>query len=1216
MKDDTTINDGGITKMQHDETAPAKCWDTTAAEASIPGGATVADGSAMTEAPAEWQVGDVILDTYEVTGILGKGGMGKVYKAYHRNWNLDFAVKCPLPEIVEKAGGKDNFVREAETWVNLGLHPHIVSCHYVRTLGGMPRVFAEYIDGGSLADRIADGRLYGGGKEKALERILDIAIQFAWGLHYAHEQGIIHQDVKPANVMMTMDATAKVTDFGLARARAIHQEQDGREGTIMATWGGMTPAYCSPEQAGIGTMARAGVPEQQRPKLTRQTDIWSWAVSVLEMFVGERTWAAGHIAGYALEAYLENGADREALPHMPRDMGALLKRCLLEAPPERPSSLYDIAEELQEIYRQAVGKAYPRKAPKASDLIADSLNNRALSLLDIGRAQEAEAYWQNALKADPQHLYATYNYGLALWRNGVISDQDIVKRVANIKCAKSSQWLKDYYLMQIHLERGDEKAAENILDGLSEEVKQREEFVQLKENVADKSRCAWESSVALFEGMRQGSGLALLHDQYLVVRRFAMCDPYESSLIEIWDMLAQSRFRAFEGSNLQQGNRYTDIVADKGFSYLLSAERRKERVRLWSIESGKCLWMLENESPYDSYRQCFRFSGNRVAIGRTDGYIEFRDCGTGSLLGEYKLHENSITSMCVAGDGQCGAAGTRDGHIILFEPATGKITGKLAGHNLNGIPGEVKALCMDDGGRFLLSSSGRTIKFWSVENGECLWSRVIEEDWILSMQINSKSFYGLSNLSGAIKQWDLKNGRCLRTFEIDDEMGEAVITCGGGVIAAYNDLDDEDDDAEDATDDDGDDDDNGDNNRLQVLTYRPGERFRANFDLSRPAYISEIFDAQSRFEELKSRILQAKNKGDDCLTGKLVLQARSIPEYKNNAELFEIWQNLYGKFPKKGFNAVHHASPPPVAGLLQLSFDSRYAVVSEGVTKRSVWDLHNNHQLAGWEPGSDFCFSGNSRFILSAKHDAARLIRKTGNSAEYQQYSAFEVCKLPSLDVVCSIEEPYDETRALCLSPDGAVAFIAYRQKGAAHKDVKLRAFNTASGEQLWCVPASERARFLSVSADGKYVLCHDKHIKVFDAFTGNCLFTIKIDTLSSCEKVLMTPDGKYILFVDEFLKLCDASGGECVKTIRGPKHFVNCFDLSSDGLYAVTGGTDATLKLWHVPTGKCLHTFEGHLSELRMVQFSCDGSYILSRSSDRAEKIWYLDWELDLKEA
>ena len=177
------------------------------------------------EVPAEWKVGDVILDLYEVKQVHTGGGMGLVYRVHHKNWNMDLAVKSPRADYFMAEQQKQNFIRECETWINLGLHPNIVSSYYVRTLGGIPRVFAEYVDGGSLKDWIDNKKLYKGGKEKALERILDIAIQFAWGLHYAHEQGLIHQDVKPANVMTTKDGTVKVTDFGLAKARATAGEE-------------------------------------------------------------------------------------------------------------------------------------------------------------------------------------------------------------------------------------------------------------------------------------------------------------------------------------------------------------------------------------------------------------------------------------------------------------------------------------------------------------------------------------------------------------------------------------------------------------------------------------------------------------------------------------------------------------------------------------------------------------------------------------------------------------------------------------------------------------------------------------------------------------------------------------------------------------------------------------------------------------------------------
>src|SRR5208337_511708 len=149
-------------------------------------------------------------DLYEVKHVFEGGGMGLVYRVHHRGWNADLAVKSPRANYFQTEAQKENFTRECETWINLGLHPHIVSCHYVRTLGGIPRVFAEYVEGGTLKEWIDSRKLYEGGEPESLKRILDIAIQMAWGLHYAHEQGqgLVHQDVKPANVLMMPDGTA------------------------------------------------------------------------------------------------------------------------------------------------------------------------------------------------------------------------------------------------------------------------------------------------------------------------------------------------------------------------------------------------------------------------------------------------------------------------------------------------------------------------------------------------------------------------------------------------------------------------------------------------------------------------------------------------------------------------------------------------------------------------------------------------------------------------------------------------------------------------------------------------------------------------------------------------------------------------------------------------------------------------------------------------
>ena len=400
----------------------------------------------------EWKEGDVILDLYEVRSVLGEGGFGKVYRVRHKGWNIDLAVKTPRLDRLDEAG-KENFRNEAETWVNLGLHPHTVSCYYVRDLGGIPRVFAEYVEGGSLSDWIRMRKLYEGGKDEALKRILDIAIQFAWGLHYAHEQGLVHQDVKPANVMMTPEGVAKVTDFGLAKARGVAggkgQSESGE--SVLVASGGMTPAYASPEQSAGRSLSRA-------------TDIWSWAVSVLEMFTGEVTWMSGSAAADALEEFATTGAEYDSIPTMPESVSKLLRDCFNENVADRPKHMLLAASVLEEVYRDVTTENYSRKVSQGAKGIADSLNNRAVSLLDLGNYEEATKRWDEALLAQPHHPESTYNRGLLQWRDGKQNDLDFLAQMQEAIVTESGGWRAKYLTARAQLERGDADAAIRLLE--------------------------------------------------------------------------------------------------------------------------------------------------------------------------------------------------------------------------------------------------------------------------------------------------------------------------------------------------------------------------------------------------------------------------------------------------------------------------------------------------------------------------------------------------------------------------------------------------------------------------------------------------------------------------------------------------------------------------------------------------------------------------------
>jgi serine/threonine protein kinase len=332
--------------------------------------------------------GTIVLATYRIDEIF-EGGMGVVYRARHLAWGIDLAIKHPRKDFLMAKRDQDGFEQECYLWSQIGLHPHAATCFYTRNIEETPCAFAEFVDGGSLRDWIVSRRLYSGEMDAALARMIGVSVQTAWGLARAHEGRLLHCDMKPGNVLMTADGTAKVTDFGLAKLL---------EGGV-ALASGSTKAYASPEQA-------RGEP------VTKATDVWSWAATVFEMFTGGIRWEIGQAVGAALAEFGEKGAKAVAVPPMPSPVFDLLTRCLRWKPEERPESFSEIGDELLEIYENLFDEPCDAQEPDLDIIASDSLNNRAVSLQDLGRDADAVALLEQALVNDPQHPEATFNLAL------------------------------------------------------------------------------------------------------------------------------------------------------------------------------------------------------------------------------------------------------------------------------------------------------------------------------------------------------------------------------------------------------------------------------------------------------------------------------------------------------------------------------------------------------------------------------------------------------------------------------------------------------------------------------------------------------------------------------------------------------------------------------------------------------------------------------------
>jgi len=274
------------------------------------------------------------IGSYVVEAEVGRGGMGVVYRARDPRLDRAVAIKVLPDEFARDPERLARFEREARLLAAL-VHPNIAAIHGIEESEGRRFLVLEYVDGKTLAERLAAGPL-------SVADTIEVARQVAAALEAAHEAGIVHRDLKPGNVKISAKGDVKVLDFGLARGAAGDVSSAGNESptlTLAATGAGVilgTAAYMSPEQA------------RGRP-VDRRTDIWSFGVVLYECLTGKQAFP-GETVSDSIARILQTEPDPAPLPaDLPPRLRALLARCLEKDAKRRLRDIGDARIELEEM---------------------------------------------------------------------------------------------------------------------------------------------------------------------------------------------------------------------------------------------------------------------------------------------------------------------------------------------------------------------------------------------------------------------------------------------------------------------------------------------------------------------------------------------------------------------------------------------------------------------------------------------------------------------------------------------------------------------------------------------------------------------------------------------------------------------------------------------------------------------------------------------------